>query len=271
DLAATLQRLREDPTTRNLDLSSYLLVPMQRLTRYPLLIKQILQYTDPPTPLRDSIESPSSPPPQLTLSFPSEHEERGSIANALSCAERILEEVNETIRERDSRARLGEVSKRLQAGKDPLDLTLPTHHLGPRRLIKEGVLAKAKSGRKLRVLLCSDILLLLNESAMSLYRVPLPVHELEIHFSHGLSCDDNTVRIHRTYLRWREALVLRAPSVLEARAWTEAIIQAAAKAKAGVMAAVGNHGFGIGMGHVASGGSRPSMDLVGDGSPGVNT
>jgi len=45
DLAAHLQRLREDPAVRNLDLSSYLLVPMQRITRYPLLIKQIIQYT----------------------------------------------------------------------------------------------------------------------------------------------------------------------------------------------------------------------------------
>jgi actin cytoskeleton-regulatory complex protein PAN1 len=51
------QRLREDPTVRNLDLSSYLLVPskhfyryvwmsnelllVQRITRYPLLIKQV--------------------------------------------------------------------------------------------------------------------------------------------------------------------------------------------------------------------------------------
>ncbi|KIK13999.1 hypothetical protein PISMIDRAFT_688250, partial [Pisolithus microcarpus 441] len=92
------------------------------------------------------------------------HAERESIANSLACAERILEEVNETIRDREGRERLGEVSEELRIGKDCLDLTLPTHHLGPRSLLKEGVLAKAKSGRKLRVLLCSDILLLLNES-----------------------------------------------------------------------------------------------------------
>jgi hypothetical protein len=71
------QSLREHPSARNLDLSSYLLVPstsclpigvvlfsdlalsslyaVQRLTRYPLLIRQIMQYTDPPPP---SIPSP---------------------------------------------------------------------------------------------------------------------------------------------------------------------------------------------------------------------
>ncbi|KAG8679028.1 hypothetical protein FRC08_017280, partial [Ceratobasidium sp. 394] len=40
ELAGHLQRLREDPDIRNLDLSSYLLIPMQRITRYPLLMKQ---------------------------------------------------------------------------------------------------------------------------------------------------------------------------------------------------------------------------------------
>ncbi|KAI6037316.1 Dbl homology domain-containing protein, partial [Pisolithus microcarpus] len=150
ELSAQLQCLREDSSARNPDLSSYLLVPMQRLTRYPLLIRQILQYT---------------------------HAERESIANSLACAERILEEVNETIRDREGRERLGEVSEELRIGKDRLDLTLSTHHLGPRKLLKEGVLAKAKSGRKLRVPLCSDILLLLNESESGgLYRVANSQH-----------------------------------------------------------------------------------------------
>jgi len=30
-----------------MDLSTFLLAPMQRITRYPLLIKQILRYTEP--------------------------------------------------------------------------------------------------------------------------------------------------------------------------------------------------------------------------------
>ncbi|KIK11530.1 hypothetical protein PISMIDRAFT_690303 [Pisolithus microcarpus 441] len=172
ELSAQLQCLREDPSARNLDLSSYLLVPMQRLTRYPLLIRQNLQYTDPPTPTPDLPMAP-----RLTLSLPTERAERESIANSLACAERILEEVNETIRDREGRERLGEVSEELRIGKDRLNLTLMTHHLGPRRLLKEGVLAKAKSERKLRVLLCSDILLLLNESESGgLYRVANSQH-----------------------------------------------------------------------------------------------
>ncbi|KAI6004656.1 Dbl homology domain-containing protein [Pisolithus albus] len=242
ELSTQLQCLREDPSARNLDLSSYLLVPMQRLTRYPLLIRQILQYTDPPTPSPDL-----SMAPRLTLSLPTEHAERESIVNSLTCAARILEEVNETIRDREGRERLGEVSEELRIGKDRLD------HLGPRRLLKEGVPAKAKSGRKLRVLLCSDILLLLNESESGgLYRVassqhydphlfPLPVHELEIHTSQRYArSEDAYIRIHLAYPRGGETLVLRAPGIREARAWTEAIVLAAAKAREGIRVAVGD-------------------------------
>ncbi|KIK15541.1 hypothetical protein PISMIDRAFT_320818 [Pisolithus microcarpus 441] len=109
ELSAQLQ----DPSARNLDLSSYLLVPMQRLTRYPLLIRQILQYTDPPAPTPGL-----SMAPRLTLSLPTEHAARESIANSLACAERILEEVNETIRDREGRERPGEVSEELRIGKE---------------------------------------------------------------------------------------------------------------------------------------------------------
>ncbi|KIK17887.1 hypothetical protein PISMIDRAFT_684848 [Pisolithus microcarpus 441] len=270
ELSAQLQCLREDPSARNLDLSSYLLVPMQRLTRYPLLIRQILQYTDPPTSTPDL-----SVAPRLTLSLPTEHAEHESIANSLACAERILEEVNETIRDREGRERLGEVSEELRIGKDRLDLTLPTHHLGPRRLLKEGVLAKAKSGRKLRVLLCSDILLLLNESESGgLYRVPLPVHELEIYTSRRYArSEDAYIGIHRAYPRGGETLVLP-------RAWTEAIVLAAAKAREGIRVAVGDSqdtevgsgpiAIGVGMGHVASAGSPRASADVGNGRLGVN-
>lgn len=52
-----------------------------------------------------------------------------------------------------------------------LDLTEPTRNMGTRKLLKEGILTKAKSGRKLRAFLCSDILVLTDASAKSLYRM----------------------------------------------------------------------------------------------------
>jgi actin cytoskeleton-regulatory complex protein PAN1 len=52
-----------------------------------------------------------------------------------------------------------------------LDLTVPTRYMGPRKLLKQGVLLKAKSRRKLYALLCSDILVLTDESMKNLYRL----------------------------------------------------------------------------------------------------
>lgn len=79
--------------------------------------------------------------------------------------------MNEAIRDQEGRERLREISKELWIGQGRLDLTAPTRHLGARKLLKEGVLSKAKSGRRLRAVLCSDILVLMDEGEKGLYRV----------------------------------------------------------------------------------------------------
>lgn len=156
DLAAKLQHLREnDASARSLDLSSYLLIPMQRLTRYPLLIRQILNYTD-PSGDRDKIE------------------------NSLITAETILEAINESIREQEGQERLAELSKGLWVGQGHLDLTAPTRFMGPRRLLKEGSLVKTKSGRRLRAVLCTDILILVEEATKAVYGNPMPLSDVTI-------------------------------------------------------------------------------------------
>ena len=43
----SLDELYKTQITRNLDLSSYLLKPTQRICKYPLLVKEILKHTDP--------------------------------------------------------------------------------------------------------------------------------------------------------------------------------------------------------------------------------
>ena len=50
-----------------------------------------------------------------------------------------------------------------------LDLTAPTQLQGPRKLLKEGGVAKAKSGRKLTLILCNDVLVLIENR--NLYRM----------------------------------------------------------------------------------------------------
>ncbi|KAG1749461.1 hypothetical protein EDB19DRAFT_1680127 [Suillus lakei] len=238
DLATQLQHLRDDPSARNLDLSHYLLVPMQRLTRYPLLIRQILQYTDPPSTTDTTTQTTTSGhPPTISVQLPGDAEERRNISAALDAAQKILENVNETIREQEGRERLSEISKDLWIGQGRLDLTAPTRHLGPRKLLKEGAISKAKSGRKLRLFLCSDILVLTDEVGRGLYRVPIPLNEIQIKGSRN-ERDDSLLRLHFAYPRGGDMIVLRAASIKESVAWKDAIERASRKAKEGERRAV---------------------------------
>ncbi|PPQ97485.1 hypothetical protein CVT26_002714 [Gymnopilus dilepis] len=87
-------------------------------------------------------------------------------------AEKFLDE---TIREQGGYETLKKLFQHLWIGKgfrSRLDLTAPTKFMGPRRLVREGPLTKAKSGKKLHhVFLCSDILVLVDDSTKNLYRL----------------------------------------------------------------------------------------------------
>ena len=52
--------------------------------------------------------------------------------------------------------------------------------MGPRRLLKQGSLTKAKSGRKLQAFLCSDVLVLTDEGVNNLYRMVRGIFHLNI-------------------------------------------------------------------------------------------
>lgn len=78
-----------------------------------------------------------------------------------------------------------------------LDLTAPTAYQGPRKLLKEGAVTKAKSGRKLTMILCNDIVVLVESRNLyrmvgrffllpdlripyeSLTQQPIPLHEVQ--------------------------------------------------------------------------------------------
>ncbi|EKM56122.1 uncharacterized protein PHACADRAFT_209619 [Phanerochaete carnosa HHB-10118-sp] len=212
DVAACLQRLRDDPAIRNLDLSSYLLVPMQRITRYPLLIKQILQYSE-------------------------ASDERKRIQASLDIAEKLLSHINETIREQEGRERLRQISRNLWIGEGRLDLTAPTRTMGPRKLLREGLLMKAKSGRRLRGFLCSDILVLTDEGAKSLYRTPIPLSEAQVKEVPG-GRDDLTFQLVLAYPRGGDKINLKATSARDCQLWMQAIESASQQCRqAGIRAA----------------------------------
>ncbi|KAF9351243.1 actin organization and endocytosis protein [Mortierella sp. AD094] len=131
---------KSKPICRGLDISSFLLQPLQRITRYPLLIKKILEYTD------------------------EDHIDHLLLTEALVSAEQFLDRINESIRNGETKQRLEEIQRKLPAGEisEGLVLTAETKYLGRRQLLQEGHLRKAKSGRKLYAYLCNDLLLLFN-------------------------------------------------------------------------------------------------------------
>jgi hypothetical protein len=85
DLKASDSRTRDILNTTkvaDLDLEHYLLLPMQRLTRYPLLLSQILKHTDPAS------------------------EECRRIKHCVAVAESVLTATNEAIREEEDLIKL---------------------------------------------------------------------------------------------------------------------------------------------------------------------
>ncbi len=176
-IGAHLANIRAtNPIVRNLDLSSFLLIPMQRITRYPLLIEQVLRHTEP------------------------DHPDHAALQSALASAQALLNKTNESIRAGEEAELLRKLSETLYIGQARLDLTRPTRWGGERRVLKQELLSKAKSGRKVHALLCSDMLLLLvpdrdapeaahsngsltelaKSGAASLYHLPLPLEEVSV-------------------------------------------------------------------------------------------
>ncbi|KAG0703200.1 hypothetical protein DFH29DRAFT_803716, partial [Suillus ampliporus] len=155
-------------------------------------------------------------------------EERRRISVALDAAVKILEHVNETIREQEGRERLSEISKDLWIRQGRLDLTAPTRHLGQRKLLKEGVMSKAKSGRKLRLFLCSNILYLWSRTERGFFPFLLIT-------TLNLLCavDDSLLRLHLAYPRGGDTIVLQANSIKDSLAWKDTIECASRKAKEG--------------------------------------
>lgn len=70
-----------------------------------------------------------------------------------------------------------------------LDLTKTTNYMGPRRLIKEGVLMKYKSGRRLCAFLCNDMLILTDEGVNRLYKM------VELSLLVNLATDELTCKL----------------------------------------------------------------------------
>uniref|UniRef100_A0A8C2DZ74 Intersectin 2a n=1 Tax=Cyprinus carpio TaxID=7962 RepID=A0A8C2DZ74_CYPCA len=132
------QKIASNYRCKGMPLSSFLLKPMQRITRYPLLIKNILENT------------------------PSTHADHANLQAALEQAEELCSQVNEGVREKENSDRLEWIQNHVLCDGviEHLVFNSLTNCLGPRKLLHSGKLHKTKSSKELWAFLFNDFLLL---------------------------------------------------------------------------------------------------------------
>uniref|UniRef100_A0A3B4XFJ7 Intersectin 1 n=1 Tax=Seriola lalandi dorsalis TaxID=1841481 RepID=A0A3B4XFJ7_SERLL len=210
-----LKRLAMDPRCKGMPLSSFLLKPMQRVTRYPLIIKNTLENT------------------------PESHPDHSHLKAALEKAEELCSQVNEGVREKENSDRLEWIQAHVQCEglSEQLVFNSVTNCLGPRKFLHSGKLFKAKSSKELYGFLFNDFLLLtqvtkpLGSSGSDkvfsskthlqyrMYKTPIFLNEVLVKLPTDPSGDEplfHISHIDRVY-------TLRAESINERTAWVQKI------------------------------------------------
>ncbi|XP_075696212.1 rho guanine nucleotide exchange factor 12 isoform X3 [Rhinoderma darwinii] len=139
-----VQDAESNPLCRRLQLKDIIPTEMQRLTKYPLLLDNIAKYSDQP-------------------------EEKLKVKNAADHCRRILNHVNQAVREAENKQRLEDYQRRLdlsylKPGEYPMTDELRNLDLTKRKMVHEGPLAWKVNRDKiidLYTLLLEDVLVLL--------------------------------------------------------------------------------------------------------------
>uniref|UniRef100_A0A8C3M3S3 Intersectin-1 n=1 Tax=Geospiza parvula TaxID=87175 RepID=A0A8C3M3S3_GEOPR len=215
DFKEFVKRLAMDPRCKGMPLSSFLLKPMQRVTRYPLIIKNIIENT------------------------PENHPDHSHLKQALEKAEELCSQVNEGVREKENSDRLEWIQAHVQCEglSEQLVFNSVTNCLGPRKFLHSGKLYKAKSNKELYGFLFNDFLLLtqiikpLGSSGTDkvfspksnlqykMYKTPIFLNEVLVKLPTDPSGDEpifHISHIDRVY-------TLRAESINERTAWVQKI------------------------------------------------
>ncbi|XP_063067852.1 intersectin-1 isoform X2 [Engraulis encrasicolus] len=215
DFKDFVKRLAMDPRCKGMPLSSFLLKPMQRVTRYPLIIKNILENT------------------------PESHPDHSHLRQALEKAEELCSQVNEGVREKENSDRLEWIQAHVQCEglSEQLVFNSVTNCLGPRKFLHSGKLYKAKSNKELYGFLFNDFLLLtqiikpLGSSGTDkvfsgkshlqyrMYKTPIFLNEVLVKLPTDPSGDEplfHISHIDRVY-------TIRAESINERTAWVQKI------------------------------------------------
>uniref|UniRef100_A0A8B9W613 Intersectin-1 n=1 Tax=Bos mutus grunniens TaxID=30521 RepID=A0A8B9W613_BOSMU len=215
DFKEFVKRLAMDPRCKGMPLSSFILKPMQRVTRYPLIIKNILENT------------------------PENHPDHSHLKHALEKAEELCSQVNEGVREKENSDRLEWIQAHVlcEGLSEQLVFNSVTNCLGPRKFLHSGKLYKAKSNKELYGFLFNDFLLLtqiikpLGSSGTDkvfspksnlqykMYKTPIFLNEVLVKLPTDPSGDEpifHISHIDRVY-------TLRAESINERTAWVQKI------------------------------------------------
>ncbi|KAI4874469.1 hypothetical protein NFI96_026243 [Prochilodus magdalenae] len=214
DFKLFLKKIATNYRCKGMPLSSFLLKPMQRITRYPLLIRNILENT------------------------PAGHGDHAHLREALERAEELCSQVNEGVREKENSDRLEWLQNHVQCEGviEHLVFNSLTNCLGPRKLLHSGRVWKTKSSKELWAFLFSDFLLLTYTSKQfssssdklfspksntmyKMYKTPVFLNEVLVKMPSDPSSDDpifHISHIDRVY-------TLKADSINERTTWVQRI------------------------------------------------
>ncbi|XP_060769787.1 intersectin-2a [Neoarius graeffei] len=209
-----LKKIATNYRCKGMPLSSFLLKPMQRITRYPLLIRNILENT------------------------PTGHVDQVNLRDALERAELLCSQVNEGVREKENSDRLEWLQNHVQCEGviEHLVFNSLTNCLGPRKLLHSGRVWKAKSNKELWAFLFSDFLLFTytskqfssntdrpfspkSNAVFKMYKTPVFLNEVLVKMPSDPSSEDpifHISHIDRVY-------TLKADSINERTTWVQRI------------------------------------------------
>jgi len=194
---------------------------MQRITKYPLIIGNILKCTS------------------------TEHPDHQNLTEALARANELCSQVNEGVRERENSDRLEWIQEHIIADGLPEKIIFNsvTNCLGPRKVLHTGTLYKAKSGKELVGFLFNDFILLTQparsignatsvfsldtknfDMTFKMYRTPIFLNEVNLKQIHENDVTEPTM-FHVDHTNTR-IYSLKAVSHTERDSWVKNIISA---------------------------------------------
>ena len=152
------------PELRGLSLESFLIKPVQRICKYPLLIKVVFFFW--------FMKRGSEPPQELLKNTPAKHPDHDPLESALKRMEDVVTTVNSKTRALDDKEKIAELQNRIESS-TPLELASVPN----RKFFREGHIQRLVAG-KLKdryLILFSDVIILCKTTAMAKGKLQMDV------------------------------------------------------------------------------------------------